>query len=87
MLSEFEPDKTKMRIRNIRNVLNAVFILLSLVAMVGIGITMSEPTIPFWCYVVAIIAVIVKMVESVIRMNESTRGPRRSRFDRRNERR
>lgn len=84
MLPQLDERRKMTKNLFVRNILNALFILLSIISMVGIAMTMSEPEIPMWCYALAIIAVIVKMVEAVMRMSENTRSPRKSRFDRTN---
>ncbi len=62
-----------------RNVLNAIFMLLAAVAMAGIVISWNNPEMPRWCYVVGLIAVLVKMVEALFRMPNMIHKPRRPR--------
>lgn len=49
----------------IRNVLNTLFILIALIAMIGIMLDKSHPMI--W-YAVGLFAVLIKMVEVMLRM-------------------
>ncbi|MFW5546062.1 MAG: hypothetical protein ACOCNS_01625 [Bacteroidales bacterium] len=65
---EREPERRKMT-RNlfIRNILNSVFILMALVAMVGLLIVKQQPYL-MWCYWLGLFAVIVKMVEVALRL-------------------
>ena len=65
---EREPERRKMT-RNlfIRNILNSVFILMALVAMVGLLIVKQQPYL-MWCYLLGLFAVIVKMAEVALRL-------------------
>lgn len=65
---EKEQEKRKIS-RNlfVRNILNSIFILLALVAMIGILVTPVGPGIMIW-YGVGLFAVVVKMAEAVMRM-------------------
>ena len=75
---EREQERRKMsRMLYIRNVLNSVFILLSVIAMVGIGLSWGDVT-PSWCLIIALIAVIVKMAEAALRMPSMLRKPQKS---------
>ena len=51
----------------LRNVLNSVFILLAVIAMVGIVLCESSEGLMKW-YILVFVAVIVKMVEVALRM-------------------
>lgn len=51
----------------VRNVLNALFIILAVVAMVGIVASDPEGSLMTW-YAVGLVAVVVKMIEVVLRM-------------------
>lgn len=74
---EREQERRKMsRMLYIRNVLNSVFILLSVIAMIGIGLSWGDVT-PSWCLIIALIAVIVKMAEAALRMPSMLRKPQR----------
>ena len=74
---EREQEGRKMsRMLYIRNVLNSVFILLSVIAMIGIGLSWGDVT-PSWCLIIALIAVIVKMAEAALRMPSMLRKPQR----------
>ena len=66
---EREPERRKMT-RNlfIRNVLNSVFILMALVAMVGLLVVKQQPYL-MWCYWLGLFAVVVKMVEVTLRLS------------------
>ena len=62
----------------IRNILNSVFILVAVVAMIGIVATHSSPKSMIW-YGVGLFAVLIKMVEVVLRMpglKKSAQRPR-----------
>ena len=75
---EREQERRKMsRMLYIRNVLNSVFILLSVIAMIGIGLSWGDVT-PSWCLIIALIAVIVKMAEAALRMPSMLRKPQKS---------
>ena len=75
---EREKERRKMsRMLYIRNVLNSVFILLSVIAMIGIGLSWGDVT-PSWCLIIALIAVIVKMAEAALRMPSMLRKPQKS---------
>lgn len=51
----------------VRNVLNALFIILAVVAMVGIVVSDVNGNLMVW-YAVGLFAVVVKMIEVVLRM-------------------
>lgn len=75
---EREQERRKIsRMLYIRNVLNSVFILLSVIAMIGIGLSWGDVT-PSWCLIIALIAVIVKMAEAALRMPSMLRKPQKS---------
>ncbi len=75
---EREQERRKMsRMLYIRNMLNSVFILLSVIAMIGIGLSWGDVT-PSWCLIIALIAVIVKMAEAALRMPSMLRKPQKS---------
>ena len=52
----------------LRNILNLVFILLSIATMVSIGWYWNEPFTPMWCFFLGFVAVIIKMFEAFLRM-------------------
>ena len=80
---EREHARKKMsRILLIRNILNILFMLTALATMICIGLHFNEPETPLWCYVLGIVAVIIKMCEALLRMPGITK-PRKSHFDRR----
>ncbi len=62
----------------IRNVLNAIFMILAAIAMVGLVFTWNDPEMPRWCYILGLIAVLVKMVEAMFRMPGIMNKPKRS---------
>ncbi len=67
----------------LRNILNSIFMLLALVAMVGIAISWDAPETPTWCYVLGLLAVVVKMIEAMLRLPGIIRKPREPHFSRR----
>lgn len=71
------------KLLRLRNLLNIVFILLAIVAMIGIGIGLTQEEPSNWGYVVGVVAVLVKFAEAMLRMPTSLNQPRKSRFDRR----
>lgn len=58
----------------IRNWLNGIFIILSLIAIVGVLYFKSGEPGLYYSYGVAVIAVIIKMIEAVFRMPGFARG-------------
>ena len=63
----------------IRNILNFVFIILALVAMVGIGMykfAQNDPAMALKFYYVGLAAVIIKMVEALFRIPDMTKKTR-----------
>ena len=52
----------------VRNILNAAFMLVAAIAMVGLIAYSDNPTISMWCYGLGLFAVLIKMVEVVMRM-------------------
>ncbi len=76
-----EAEKAYKQLR-LRNMLNIVFMILAIVAMIGIGISMKQEEPSNWGYVVGVVAVLVKFAESMLRMPASLNQPRKSRFDR-----
>lgn len=58
------PDRLFM----LRNLLNVIFIIMAAVAMVGIAISWGTATSPMWCYVFGLVAVVIKMMEVMLRM-------------------
>lgn len=66
----------------LRNMLNAVFILLALITMTCIGLYWKEPETPAWCYQLGIVAVIVKMCEALLRMPGLGHQPRKNQLNR-----
>ena len=75
---EREQERRKIsRMLYIRNVLNSIFIILAVIAMIGIGLSWGDVT-PSWCLIIALIAVIVKMAEAALRMPYMLRKPQKS---------
>ena len=75
---EREQERRKMsRMLYIRNVLNSIFIILAVIAMIGIGLSWGDVT-PSWCLIIALIAVIIKMAEAALRMPSMLRKPQKS---------
>lgn len=68
-----QPDGTLF----VRNILNSVFMLMAAVAMIGLVVTWSNDTPPTWCYLLGLLAVIVKMVEAMLRMPGLLKRPQR----------
>ena len=66
---------------HLRNILNIVFMVLAIVAMVGIGISIKQEEPSNWGYAVGIVAVLVKFAEAMFRMPSSLNQPRKSKFD------
>lgn len=62
----------------LRNILNSVFILLAVVAMVGIALSWKAESSATWGYAVGIIAVLVKMIEALLRMPGLLKKPQAS---------
>ncbi len=61
----------------LRNVLNGVFMLMATAAMVGIALSWNAPRQPLWCYILGLLAVVVKMAEALLRMPDLLRRPQR----------
>lgn len=58
----------------IRNWLNGIFIILSLISIVGVLYFKSGDPWLYYSYAVAVIAVIIKMIEAIFRMPGFARG-------------
>lgn len=52
----------------LRQLLNVLFILMAVVAMVGIAVGWSGGGVPVWAYPLALVSVLIKMVEAMLRM-------------------
>lgn len=79
------PEREQLRRRKsdnlfLRNILNGVFMLMAATTIVGLLVTWQSPTQPVWCYVLGLLAVVVKMVEALLRMPGMKQEPRRSHF-------
>ena len=72
----------RSRLLIVRNILNLLFIITALAAMICIGWHFNEPETPMWCYAIGIVAVIIKMCEAMLRMPGLIK-PRKSHFDQR----
>lgn len=57
-----------MRNLFLRNVLNGVFMIMAVLAMVGLVVYSDSPATQMWCYGLGLFAVLVKMIEVVMRM-------------------
>lgn len=66
---EREPERRRTG-RNLflRNVLNAVFMIMAVAAMVGIAVNWDSREDAMWCYILGLLAVVVKMAEALLRM-------------------
>ncbi len=65
---EREAERKKMSTNLfIRNILNSVFVLLAIIAMIGIVATDEDGNLMMW-YGLGLFAVVIKMVEVVLRM-------------------
>lgn len=62
---EREPERRRTG-RNLflRNVLNAVFMIMAAAAMVGIAVNWDSREDAMWCYILGLLAVVVKMAEA-----------------------
>ena len=66
---EREPERAERdKLFLLRNVLNTIFILMALVAMIGIAFSWYFTADVTWCYILGLCAVFVKMVEAMFRM-------------------
>ncbi len=83
ILREQEESLKERRSQNrhlfLRNVLNSTFMLLAIVAMVGILIFPSASTGAVVCYAIGLLAVLIKMVEVCFRMPTLTGAKKRNR--------
>ncbi|MDO4930751.1 MAG: hypothetical protein Q4E59_06430 [Bacteroidales bacterium] len=61
----------------VRNILNSVFMLMAAVAMIGIVVTWTKGTPSTWCYMLGMLAVIIKMIEAMLRMPNLLKRPSR----------
>lgn len=52
----------------VRNILNGFFMLVAVIAMAGLLIYRDSPSMKTWFYGVGLLAVVVKMIEVVLRM-------------------
>lgn len=70
----------KQRMLFVRNILNSVFILLALLAMVGMAYTwyVHNDRIRIFSIGLGIVAVLIKMVEATLRMTTMLRRPQAS---------
>lgn len=73
-LSEQEIDrqlaeqKRERKMLVIRNWLNSIFIILAIIAIIGVLVFKSDDPMLYYSYAVAVIAVIIKMIETIFRM-------------------
>lgn len=70
MQQQIEAEKRERRIFLLRNSLNLVFIILAVIAMIGIGIYLfnNNETIRFYACGIGVVGVLIKMIEVVFRM-------------------
>lgn len=70
--------EAKARHRNLvlRNWLNGIFMIVAAVAMIGIFVYRNSPQRLNQFYIIAVIAVIIKMVEAILRMPGILRKPK-----------
>ena len=64
-----------------RNIINATFILLAAIAMIGLGVSWTEATSPTWCYALALVAVFIKMIDAVMRIPDMLKRPNASKLN------
>lgn len=74
---EYEERKRQQRSLYVRNWLNSIFIVISALAMIGVVAFSYSEIGTMACYCLALIAVVVKMVEVMIRMS----GFKRNSYD------
>jgi len=76
-LREEQALRKERRMLQLRNVLNIIFMVLALVAMVGLAYAMwkGSPRVRTASLVVGIVAVLVKMVEASLRMGNMLHKP------------
>lgn len=60
--------KRERKMLVVRNWLNSIFIILSIIAIIGVLIFKSDDPMLYYSYAVAVIAVIIKMIETIFRM-------------------
>ncbi len=77
---EREPERRRTG-RNLflRNVLNAVFMIMAAAAMVGIAVNWDSREDAMWCYILGLLAVVVKMAEALLRMPDLLKKPQQPR--------
>lgn len=67
-------ERKARRMLIIRNWLNGIFILLSIISIVGVLTFKAGDPWLYYSYAVAVIAIIIKMVEAIFRMPGFARG-------------
>lgn len=67
-------ERKARRMLIIRNWLNGIFIILSVISIIGVLVFKAGDPWLYYSYAVAVIAIIIKMVEAVFRMPGFARG-------------
>lgn len=65
---QIEEQKRERKMLVVRNWLNSIFILLSIVAIIGVLVFKGGEPGLYYSYGIAVVAVIIKMVEAMFRM-------------------
>ncbi len=78
---EREAERRRDKTLLLRNILNGIFMLMAAIAMGGLIVTWNDAEQPLWCFVLGLLAVIVKMLEAVLRMPGLLKTPRTPRKD------
>lgn len=60
--------KRQRKILVIRNWLNSIFIILAIISIIGVLVFKSDDPMLYYSYGVAVLAVIIKMIETIFRM-------------------
>ena len=74
---ELEVQRKERRLLFVRNIVNGIFMLLAVVAMVGIVVFSNSETGTMWSYCIGLVAVLVKMVEVCMRLGKMKKQTRR----------
>ena len=74
---ELEVQRKERCLLFIRNIVNGVFMLLAVIAMVGIIVFSNSETGTMWSYCIGLVAVLVKMVEVCMRLGKMKKQTRR----------
>lgn len=60
--------KRQRKMLVIRNWLNSIFIILAIISIIGVLVFKSDDPMLYYSYGVAVLAVIIKMIETIFRM-------------------